>query len=149
MRKRIDISMSKRLKVTLPKNWSDETDPGNQVLTLAREESKSAGKLQIWLSTHEGTKEAPSTERELLEMAIKHVVMGNLGRLDQVSNGPCSCGQFGTAVFWSRKTPRSQIWFISKGLDLIKASYVCHAEPSLEEVQEAQVIVETVEVVEG
>jgi hypothetical protein len=139
--------MSRRLKATLPEGWSDETGFGSKgVLTFIREGSKAAGILQISLAAYEG-REVP-TEKFLEEMAIRYVILQNLGRLDECSGGACSTGHFGSAVFWSQKAPRSQIWFISNGVDLITATHVCRAEPDPAEVQEAEMIVETVEIVE-
>jgi hypothetical protein len=139
--------MPKSLKVILPEGWSDETDPGKHgVLTFVREPGKTAGTLQLFLATSEGGQEP--TQNDLMEMAVKHVLLQNLGRLDECSDGACSSGHFASAVFWSQKAPRSQIWFISNGVDLITATHVCHAEPDPAEVREATMIVETVEIVE-
>jgi hypothetical protein len=134
----------KRLKVTLPEGWSDETGSRSKgVFTYVRERSKSAGTLEISLADA-----SPPSEKDLMEMAIKRVVTRNLGRLDEMSRGTCSSGTFCSVVTWSRKAPRGQFWLISNGLDLMEAAHICRAEPDQAEILEAKLIVETAEIVE-
>jgi hypothetical protein len=141
--------MQKKLKVTLPEGWVDETESlGNGVLTYIRELSETPGPLQMSLAGYRGGKEPRATEDDLVGMAIQSGNEQNYGRLDESSGGACSSGHFGSAVFWSQEAPRLQIWWISNGLDFITVTHICPDTPDPTEVLEADRIVRSIEIVE-
>lgn len=134
------------LKVTLLPGWMDISDQNpNGPPTYIRKDNGSPGVLQFSLDLYEaGEKPAPSKDG-LIKMAINTgLEHPDFGEVVSDSSGSCSFGIYGSAVFSSAKYGRSQVWWLSNGLDFILATHIGVDKSSDIEIQEEQQIVENV-----
>lgn len=136
--------MGKTIKVTLPEGWIDETRRmGKGVLTYVRKLSETPGALQMsLLAVQQGGDEPRPSVEDLTKIAM------NGGKLIECSKGPCSMGTYGSVVFVSQDASRTQIWWISNGLDSVTVTHICNATPDPVEMFEADKIATTVEIAE-
>ena len=125
-----------RLKIELPRNWSQQNNPDGPA-TFAREGSSAA--FQVSWAEYRGGKPLGVTAEGLKQMAVDFG-QKRFGDMIESAMGPCRFGSFGTAVFRSADYPRIQLWFISNGSDHIMVTHIFDQEPARDEISEAQVI---------
>lgn len=135
---RYAVSQLMRLKIELPTTWSQVNQPG-AAATFRRKDS--SGAIQVsWGEYRGGELPIVVTAEFLKEMAEKFGQETGLGQLTESSGGGCRYGMYGTGVFQSAEHPRSQVWFVSDGRNIIMATHICDEEPKQSEIAEAQQI---------
>jgi hypothetical protein len=131
-----------RLKIALPRGWSEHDNPGGP-LTYYRTSSVTSGALQISCAEYTGGELPNPSGEKLQRMAEEFGEECKSGELLESSNSPCAFGLLGTAIFHSVQHPRIQNWFLSNGKDFIMVTHICTTPPEPTEVREAQEIVRT------
>jgi len=136
--------MSKRLKVELPRGWTDHSSrfPNGPLATFLRDESDAAGAVQVSTAEFRGQKAPDLSVRSLVAMAV------NLGKqpgfeLTETTHGTCEYGTWGSAVYRSDQYSRAKYWFLSDGRDVIFATHICQASPEPSVVSEVEGIVKS------
>jgi len=130
-----------RLKMRLPKRWVDYSNENpDGPPTYVRASSECPGPLQVSMMEYKSGVVPNPSEDDLRRMSIE---LGGqrFGELIESWSGECEWGRMGTAVFRSGEWPRTQMWHLSNGKDLVLVTHIFPCEPDLEEVREAQEIV--------
>jgi hypothetical protein len=136
--------MKSNIKITLLPGWIDVSkDVPDGPSTFLRELSECSGALQISLAEFKGGKVPNPSEQVLIKMS-RGFGSGtdiNFGEVVESHSGDCAFGKFGTTVYRSQEFPRSQMWYLSNGMDFIMVTHVCSEDPDPQELIEVDQIV--------
>jgi len=130
------------IKVKLPQGWSDYARENPEgPATFVRDINDEPSVFQVSFALQRsGEIPDPSCE-DLIELAKSTGENMPAGDLIKTSSGTCVFGIFGTAIFKSKETPRTQIWYFSNGCNFILATHICPGVPEPDELTEVQAMV--------
>lgn len=134
-----------QLKISLLEGWSDYSHENpDGPLTFLRDYSEVPGPLQVSYAIYEGGDDPKFDKNALIELCREFGRNADFGELKKTACMTCVFGIMGTAVFRSQEFPRSQVWQLSNGQDLITVTHLCPETPEAKEVQEVQEIVKNI-----
>jgi hypothetical protein len=141
--------MPTRLQIELPPNWCYEPDADGPAL-MFRDAPDAVGSLQVSIFAEYKSGEIPNpTVDTLTDLAKKHGERNDAGQFVEIHGGACKMGTFGSAIFRRSEFPRVQFWYLSNGRDFVLATHVCVHKPTSAEIDEAQSIVEAIQLADA
>ncbi|MHC4532157.1 MAG: hypothetical protein ACYSXD_11445 [Planctomycetota bacterium] len=130
------------IRVKLPPGWSDYSHENpDGPATFIREINNEPSAFQVSFVLQKGGDTPNPSCEDLIEIARNTGEDIPAGDLVETSSGMCAFGIFGAAIFKSKETPRTQIWYLSDGHNFILATHICPEVPEPEELTEVQKMV--------
>lgn len=129
-------------QLALHKDWDTIQNPSGP-WTLMKKNRQDHNAIQISsMQNQERTRLNPKPDVE----HVATVMAGKLGakidgNLRETSSGTSKFGRYGTAVFSGPKFPYCQIWALTDEIDFITATYICDAQPALQEIEDVREMV--------
>ena len=121
----LKVTTEDGLTVSLPAGWESYKPPFPRPRPRLRMYSfvNEQNSLQLELVTDDSIKDLDHTEDGLAKQASSFLYRVELSKVLETKSGKCAMGLYGTAIYESPRYEHYQIWYLSNGQDVVKATY--------------------------